>query len=206
MADLSTIVLSKTVASSGGTLCWMSPELLDPWHFGSSGCPTRESDCYALGMVTYEVSWVHPLRWSLVYLSQVLSSFRPFYHIFPSEPAILSAILRGERPGKPPDPESLGFSDTLWGLMQLCWSESISTRPPAQRLLDYFSPASLTWVPPLMYPVIPIDTFGAKDSDSSDFSRTSSGNSMCEVPSIKVASSLFLSLLALLSIICGYVT
>jgi hypothetical protein len=61
MTDLSTIVLSKTVASSGGTLCWMSPELLDPPRFGSNGCPTRESDCYALGMVVYEVSWVHPV-------------------------------------------------------------------------------------------------------------------------------------------------
>ena len=34
----------------------MSPELLDPLRFGSSGRSTRESDCYALGMVVYEVS------------------------------------------------------------------------------------------------------------------------------------------------------
>ena len=60
MTDLSTLVLSKTVISSGGTLGWMSPELLDPPRFGSDGCPTRESDCYALGMVIYEVS---PFRW-----------------------------------------------------------------------------------------------------------------------------------------------
>ena len=55
MVDLSTMVLSETVDSSGGTLCWMAPELLDPLRFGSSGRPTRESDCYALGMVIYEV-------------------------------------------------------------------------------------------------------------------------------------------------------
>lgn len=55
MGDQSTVLFSESV-SSGGTLCWMSPELLDPPRFGSNGRPTRESDCYALGMVVYEVS------------------------------------------------------------------------------------------------------------------------------------------------------
>jgi serine/threonine protein kinase len=47
--------LSETASSSEGTPRWMSPELLDPVGFGSSGRPTRESDRYALGMVIYEV-------------------------------------------------------------------------------------------------------------------------------------------------------
>lgn len=34
----------------------MSPELLDPERFGKSDDrPTKQSDCYALGMVVYEV-------------------------------------------------------------------------------------------------------------------------------------------------------
>ena len=45
--------------TGGGTRRWMSPELLDPERFGvpeSEGDrPTRQSDCYALGMVIYEV-------------------------------------------------------------------------------------------------------------------------------------------------------
>jgi len=57
MVDLST-VLSETLISTGGTFCWMAPELLDPPRFGSNGRPTRESDCYALGMVIYEVGQV----------------------------------------------------------------------------------------------------------------------------------------------------
>jgi len=56
MAELSMSLLSVTSVSPGGTFCWMSPELLDPMHFGSDGHPTREADCYALGMVIYEVS------------------------------------------------------------------------------------------------------------------------------------------------------
>jgi len=175
MVDLSTVVLSKTISSSGGTLCWMSPELLDPPRFGSNGCLTRESDCYALGMVIYEVSWARPLRWSLVYPSQVLTGLRPFHNIFAY--TSVPAVLRGERPEKPLDAESLGISDTLWELMQLCWSESTSTRPTAQRLLDYFSSDSLTWVPPSMYPVIAIDPFSITDSSGS--LRTSPECSTC---------------------------
>jgi len=52
LIDLSTIPLSATTVSSAGTVRWMSRELL----FGKNSAPTRESDCYALGMVIYEVS------------------------------------------------------------------------------------------------------------------------------------------------------
>ena len=45
--------------AGGGTRRWMSPELLYPEKFGmpesEGNRPTRQSDCYALGMVIYEV-------------------------------------------------------------------------------------------------------------------------------------------------------
>jgi serine/threonine protein kinase len=42
--------------TTGGTTRWMSPELLDPDRFGlPDDRPTKQSDCYALGMVIYEV-------------------------------------------------------------------------------------------------------------------------------------------------------
>ena len=44
--------------TGGGTHRWMSPELLDPERFempeSENNRPTRQSDCYALGMVAYE--------------------------------------------------------------------------------------------------------------------------------------------------------
>jgi len=51
--------------TEGGTRRWMSPELLDPERFripeSEGDRPTRQSDCYALGMVIYEVSvWASP--------------------------------------------------------------------------------------------------------------------------------------------------
>ena len=55
MTDLSAF-LSETTDSFGGTYRWMSPELLDPESLQRKRRPTLESDCYALGMVIYEVS------------------------------------------------------------------------------------------------------------------------------------------------------
>ena len=46
--------------TGGGTRRWISPELTDPERFGmpelEDNRPTRQSDCYALGMVIYELS------------------------------------------------------------------------------------------------------------------------------------------------------
>ena len=165
MIDLSTMLLSETIVSPGGTIRWMSPELLDPTHFGSSGRPTRESDCYALGMVVYEVSQFHSPRWLLIYPSKVLTGLLPFHHLRAFAP--VTAVLRGKRPEEPVDAKSLGFSDTLWGLVQLCWSESIPDRPTAQQLLDCISLDSFAWVPPPVYPITVVDTSTIADSDSS---------------------------------------
>lgn len=60
--SLSSLLSNDTVMSftPGGTAQWISPELIDPERFGISGSegyrPTRQSDCYALGMVIYEAS------------------------------------------------------------------------------------------------------------------------------------------------------
>ena len=182
MADLSTVLLSESVISSGGTLFWMSPERLN-LPPDSNDRPTRESDCYALGMVIYEVSRSCLLRRSLVYPYQVLTGLRPFYHLrsHKSVFATAFAILRGERPERPPGAESLGFSSTLWGLVESCWSESSSARPTARQLLDYFFSASLTWVPPPVYPAITIDASDVSRSDSSGSWKTTFTNSTGEV-------------------------
>jgi serine/threonine protein kinase len=60
-ASQASLISNDTLVSftAGGTRRWMSPELLYPEMFGipeSEGDrPTRQSDCYALGMVIYEV-------------------------------------------------------------------------------------------------------------------------------------------------------
>ena len=48
--------------TAGETLPWMSPELLDPSMLEDRDPrPTKESDCFALGMLVYEVR-VYSLR------------------------------------------------------------------------------------------------------------------------------------------------
>ena len=174
MVEVSTVVLSRTSVSSGGTYCWMSPELLDPEHFGCSGHPTRESDCYALGMVIYEVSWLWLSCLSLVNPPQVLSGCRPFHDLRAYSP--VRAVLGGVRPEKPLCVESLRFSDVIWGLVRSCWSELPSSRPVARQLFDHLSSVSPAWDPPpsLVYPAVFTDDFrGSTVSDSSGTSRTS---------------------------------
>ena len=153
--DLSTIPLSATIVSSAGTVRWMSPELL----FDQSEPPTRESDCYALGMIIYEVSGLHPSRLDQFTRRQVLTGRQPFRRLGPY--AVVIAVQKGKRPSKPDNADSLGFSNTLWWWTRLCWSESPSARPTAQQLFRYFQGASCTWVPPLEYPIPNVLSGGA---------------------------------------------
>ncbi|KAF9645422.1 kinase-like protein [Thelephora ganbajun] len=100
----------------GGTTPWMSPELLDPESFGLKKCRlTKESDCYALGMVIYEI----------------LSGKAPFA---PS-PAPVVKILCGERPKKPQGAEGARFTDGIWGMLELCWKPQPNERPSLNKVL-----------------------------------------------------------------------
>jgi len=106
--DQSTIISSST---SGGTVQWMSPELLHPALFGMEAShPTKESDCYALGMVVYEV----------------LSRQAPFAPA--KAPVVIWMVLEGKRPERPQGEEGRLFTDSIWGVLQLCWKPQPSER------------------------------------------------------------------------------
>lgn len=56
-----TDITSSMEGTAKGTYRWMSPELFYPDEFGLSRFQlTKESDCYAFGMVVYEVSSAQP--------------------------------------------------------------------------------------------------------------------------------------------------
>jgi len=128
-SDRSTIVTS---CAEGGTIPWMSPELLDPDRFGSKKSrPTKESDCYAMGMVTYEV----------------LSGQTPFSPAIPS--AIIWKILDGQHPWRPQGEKRKLFTDAIWRLLELCWRPQPSERPSAGCILSCLegNPPSTWWTP-----------------------------------------------------------
>ena len=116
---------------SGGTTRWMSPELLHPDQFGlEDSRPTKESDCYALGMVIYEV----------------LSGQAPFMPL--KNFIVMRKVTEGERPARPGGAKGAWFTDDLWGVMNLCWEAQPANRPNIAAVLECLDRVSGTWKPP----------------------------------------------------------
>ena len=102
-----------------GTTQWMSPELLDPGRFGlKDSRSTRESDCYALGMVVYEV----------------LSGRSPFAQC--GTGTVIMKVLDGERPARPQGVEGARFTDVLWEMLERCWKPRPHDRPSVEAVLE----------------------------------------------------------------------
>jgi len=120
-------------SGNGGTRRYMSPELLDPEKFGSKRSRrTKASDCYALGMVIYEV----------------LSGRIPFSGQ-PDSAAVLK-VLDGVRPAseRPRGAEGNLFPHSVWWSMVDCWHRYSDCRPTAWDVLKCFERESESWTPP----------------------------------------------------------
>lgn len=109
----------------------MSPERLDPNRFNlEDGRPTKESDCYALGMVIYEV----------------LSGKAPFAAL--TDYTIMRKIIEGERPGRPEGAQGLWFTEDLWEMLNQCWAAQQESRPSIEVVLECLEQVSRVWKPP----------------------------------------------------------
>ena len=152
----------------GGTTRWMSPELLNPEPFGlKESHPTKESDCYALGMVVYEV----------------LSGRRPFTSS--KDHKFILMVLDGKRPERPEGKEGRLFTDAIWKMLELCWKHQPSDRPSAKTVLLCLEGTP----PPPPWP--PSDGGGVVETDADDHrSDTTSDSSMLSPASPEVSSSL----------------
>ena len=92
----------------------MSPELIDPQQFGSEkGRPTKASDCYALGMVIYEIIGGRP----------------PFHEH--SDLNVFVKVLKGERPRR-----EAFIMEELWQMLELCWAPQPRDRPSIKEVLQ----------------------------------------------------------------------
>ncbi|PPQ66652.1 hypothetical protein CVT26_009406 [Gymnopilus dilepis] len=111
---LSSIVESQDLCHSPafqGSVCWMAPELLDP-----SLCPRqnpRAGDIYALACTIYEI----------------YTGKAPFINTKKTSPAIILAVIMGERPALPPPGSWTAEEDFLWWLVGLCWQGTPEARP-----------------------------------------------------------------------------
>jgi len=126
----STNPMTSTTCMNVGTTKWMSPELLDPDRFDfKDGRPTKESDCYALGMVVLEV----------------LTGEVPFARY--TSLTVMRKVVDGERPERPQGPEATWFTDDLWGTLEQCWSPQPKTRPTIEAVLECLQRGSVFWQP-----------------------------------------------------------
>jgi len=124
----------------------MSPELISP--DAQDYRRTKSSDCYALGMVVYEV----------------LSGHKPFF-LYPKQ-AVAQRVLRGDRPERPQGAESKWFTDEVWGISEHCWKPEPTDRPGVDCVLQCLEEASVFWTP-LLTPTV-------EDPQVMDFTRTDS--------------------------------
>ena len=110
---------------------WLSPELINPEQFGFRyGRHTKESDCYALGMVTYEV----------------LSGQIPFPKRV--DLTVMVKVVDGKRPGRPRGMKGVWFTNDLWGMLKRCWAVPPESRPSIETVLECFVQVGRTWKPP----------------------------------------------------------
>ena len=124
----STHTATTTSSEGAGSIRWMSPELLDPERFGSKNARhTKESDCYALGMVILEV----------------LTGRVPFPRF--NNLVVMRKIVEGELPDRPQRREEVWFTDVLWGVLKQCWSPLPKLRPTVEGILERLKQDSATW-------------------------------------------------------------
>ena len=143
----STLTATTSSSESLGTLRWMSPELLDPERFGAkNGRPTKGSDCYALGMVIFEV----------------LTGKVPFHGF--NRLVVMRKIIEGQHPGKPKGPEAVWFTDDLWAMLKQCWLYRPKQRPTVEGVLECLEQGLATWKPL----ILSTDSDCQVDSDDSD--------------------------------------
>ena len=110
----------------------MSPELFYWERFGfKDGRQTERSDCYALGMVVYEV----------------LSGQVPFsrHHNYTA----VAKVLKGERPARPRGTGGW-FMDDIWSMLERCWRPSPGDRPIIGDVFRRLEKASRSWTPLLL--------------------------------------------------------
>ena len=130
MSDPANLIPSTSYAP-GGTIRWMSPELIAADGSGSKKShPTKSSDCYALGMVIYET----------------IGGNIPFYEY--ADMVAPVRVLLGEIPSR-----GTMFSDDLWKLMELCWASVPEDRPDIRDVLQRLRVLSGLTGPPTPEPV-----------------------------------------------------
>ncbi|KAG6807802.1 hypothetical protein H0H92_006368 [Tricholoma furcatifolium] len=114
--------LASISPSSGGTLMYKAPEILDPEAYN-----TKESDVYAFGCLAYEVFAGKP----------------PFGNL--TAHLIVRKVMHGHRPKRPSDSSpswnAWGLTEDIWALIERCWKADPATRPTIDVVMQFLEQA-----------------------------------------------------------------
>ena len=77
------------------------------------------------------------------YFSQVLTGEFPFRGTRDTE--LGWSVVQGERPAKPENASSLGFSDLLWSFVQRCWDGDLKLRPKVAEVVTHLGREAGNW-------------------------------------------------------------
>ena len=170
ISESTSLSVSSSSFTQGGTHRWMSPELFLPQRFGiKDGRPTKQSDCYALGMVVYEV-----LRGKVPY-------HRDGGYI------VIAKVIDGHRPRRPRGPEGTWFTDGIWSVLKHCWKPNPGDRPSIPEVLRSLK----TWMPPSHQSLALADLMTTtalmcnSDSNAEEGTDESEASSPSHVPSLQ---------------------
>lgn len=78
------------------------------------------------------------------YRCQVLMGAPPFASRQKQELAC-EVALEGKRPPRPNNSESLGITDEIWELLELCWAEDASSRPKVSHVMRRLEGMTKNW-------------------------------------------------------------
>ena len=106
----------------------MSPERIAPEQFGfTNGRPTIASDCFALGMVIYEI----------------ISGNLPFHKY--TDIQVSLKVVKGEQPHR-----GVKFTEDLWKMLKRCWVVPPGSRPGIEDVLQCLETESRSPDPPAL--------------------------------------------------------
>jgi len=136
--------MSCSAQLEGGTLMFMSPELLVPSKFGfTESVPTSEADIFAFGLVIHQACDRNREYPPFTYIFQVLTGKLPFPGLGMAE--IVLNVVQGIRPSKPENAPAIGFSDSLWSFTQRCWNGEMKLRPKVAEVVSQLGRATAGW-------------------------------------------------------------
>ncbi|KAJ6557647.1 kinase-like domain-containing protein [Mycena capillaripes] len=126
LADSLATITSSSTSATRGNVRWLPPEVLNPSQFGGGYLRKEPAvDVYSFAGLCYEI-----------YTGEVP------YHTQRSEFQVMTDVLGGTRPPRPPASMTKGdLSDSVWHSMLKCWAHNPSERPTMFEVANNFQEA-----------------------------------------------------------------